>query len=428
MANENQYWSKELETMPQERLKEHHLDRAKKQLKYAYKNSPYYKKSFNEAGVKPEDIKSFEDYQKGIPFISKPKIMEIQAQNPPLGDLLAADPEDLSQLFYAPGPIIYPFTQEDWVCVVEGAARALFTMGARKDDIVDCTVNYNWVIAGKLLDDAMKMAGTAVIPGGVGMTRTHIEVMKLTNCTILFGFPTFCQQLAETAMEMGLDPNKDLSVRLVQVFGEVRTEAGKKALGEAFGAKVRELYGTADLGIVAAECPEGGGMHLDPDVLVEILDPQTGQPVTWGESGEICGCDFSRKAMPIIRYRTGDITEGLNLEPCSCGRTTPRLKRILGRVGDIPRIKGMFISPRQIDNVLDNYPELGKYQIIVERPKLRDELTIKIEYKEPLNLEGIKERLVNDLKVAIRVTPQLELVKKGTILEDAPLVDDRRKV
>ncbi|MEW6615174.1 MAG: AMP-binding protein [Thermodesulfobacteriota bacterium] len=428
MANEYEYWSKELETMPQERLREHQLGRLKKQLKYAYKNSPYYKKSFNEAGVKPEDIKSFEDYQKGIPFISKPQLIEIQARNQPFGGLLAVEPKELSQLFYAPGPIIYPFTWKEWGYVIEVVARALFTMGARKDDIVDCTVNYNWVIAGMLLGDGMKMVGCAVLPGGVGMTRTHIEVMKLTKCSLIFGFPTFCQQLADTAIEMGIAPDKDLSIRLVQVFGEVRTEAGKKALGEAFGANVRELYGTADLGIVAAECSESGGMHLDPDVLVEILDPHTGQPVAWGESGEICGCDFNRKAMPIIRYRTGDITEGLNLEPCSCGRTTPRIKRILGRVGDIPRIKGMFISPRQIDNVLDNYPELGKYQIIVERPKLRDELTIKIEYKKAVNLEGITERLVNDLKVAIRVTPQLELVKKGIIPEDAPLVDDRRKV
>lgn len=428
MVKEREYWSIELETMPEERLRDHQLERLKKQLHYAYMNSPYYKRSFDEAGVRIKDIQSFEDYRSSIPFISKPKIIEIQAQNPPFGDLLAVDPKKLNQLFYAPGPIIYPFTPEEWSSIVESSARGLYTMGVRKDDIADCTVNYNWVIAGKLLDDAMKKVGCAVLPGGVGMTKTHIELIQLTNCSVIFGFPTFCQQLAETAKEMGLDPDKDLSIKLVQVFGEVRTDSGKKALGETFGAMVRELYGTADLGIVATECPEGGGMHLDPDVFVEILDPNTGKPIPWGESGEICGCDFSRKAIPIIRYRTGDITEGLNLEPCPCGRTTPRLKKILGRVGDIPRIKGMFISPRQIDNILENYPELGKYQIIVDRPGIRDELTIKIEHKEAIPLEEIKGRLIDDLRVAIRVTPEIELVEKGAIPDSEPLVDDRRKV
>ncbi|MFH1623769.1 MAG: AMP-binding protein [Pseudomonadota bacterium] len=428
MAKGNDYWSKELETMPQDKLKEFQLEGLKKQLQHAYENSLYYRKSFDEAGVRPEDIKSFEDYQKGIPFISKPQIIEIQDQNPPFGDLLAVDPKTLNQIFYAPGPIVYPHTREDWDHIVEGAARGLFAMGARQDDIANCTINYNWVIAGKLLDGGFQRVGCTVLPGGVGMTRTHVEVMKLVNCSLLFGFPTFCQQIGETAKEMGLDPKRDLSTRLVQVFGEVRTEAGKKALGETFGAQVRELYGTADLGIVAAECDESGGMHLDPDTFVEILDPQTERHVTPGESGEICGSNFGRKAMPIIRYRTGDITEGLNLEPCSCGRTAPRLKQILGRVGDIPRIKGMFISPRQIDNVIDNYPELGRYQIIVERPKLRDELTVKIEYKEAINIEDVKTKLIDDLRVAIRVTPEVELVEKGTLPENAPLVEDRRKV
>ena len=428
MGANNIYWSKELETASQEKLNEHQFARLIEQVRYAYENSRCYKKSFDAAGVKPDDISAIEDYQEAVPFISKPRIMEIQAQNPPYGDLLAVDPKKLTQIFYAPGPIIYPFVPEDWISTVEGAARALFTMGARSHDLTDCTVNYNWVIAGKLLDNAMQRVGSTVLPGGVGMTQTHVELMKLTKCSILFGFPTFCQQLAITAQEMAIDPDKDLNVRLVHVFGEVRTEAGKKALGDSFGASVRELYGTADLGIVAAECEEGGGMHLDPDTFVEILDPQAGKPVALGESGEICGCDFDRKAMPIIRYRTGDITEGLNLEPCPCGRTTPRLKRILGRVGDIPRIKGMFISPRQIDNILDNYPELGKYQIIVERPNIKDELIIKIEYEKERDITGLRETLINDLRTSIRVTPDVELVEKGTFPENAPLVDDRRKV
>ncbi|MDY6970506.1 MAG: AMP-binding protein, partial [Spirochaetota bacterium] len=347
MTIEFKYWNKELETMPHNSLKEYQLGRLQNQLIYAYQNSPYYKNSFDETGVKPEDIKSFEDYQKYIPFISKSEIIEIQEQRPPCGDLTAVTAVEFAHLFNAPGPIFYPFTEEDWSNYIESASRAFFTMGVTKDDIVNSTIDFSWELAGHLVDDALKRIGCQILPGGVVLTDSHIENIKTNNCSVFLGFPTVCQQLGDKTLEMGFDPQHDFSIKMILVFGEVRTESGKRELADLFRASVREFYAVAELGIIGSECTEGGGMHISPDVFIEILNPNTGEPVTPGEGGEICGCDLFRKAMPVIHYRTGDITEGLNLEPCSCGRTTPRLKRILGRVGDIPRVRGVFISPKQ---------------------------------------------------------------------------------
>jgi phenylacetate-CoA ligase len=167
-------------------------------------------------------------------------------------------------------------------------------------------------------------------------------------------------------------------------------------------------------------------MHLSDDHVVEVIDPATGAHVDEGTSGELVVSDVWRQAMPIIRYRTGDLTEGLNLEPCPCGRTAPRMKRIIGRVSDIPRIKGMFVVPRHVQNVLNRYPELGRYQLIVDRPAHQDELTIKIALNEPVNQEDLGRRLSAEIREAIRLAARLEFVDPDNLPEGAPLVEDRR--
>jgi phenylacetate-CoA ligase len=200
-------------------------------------------------------------------------------------------------------------------------------------------------------------------------------------------------------------------------------------LGEPFGGiQIREQYGTAEVGMIANECEFGGGMHLSDDHVVEVIDPVTGSHVNEGASGEFVVSDIWQQAMPIIRYRTGDLTEGLNLEPCPCGRTAPRMKRIIGRVSDIPRIKGMFVVPRNVQNVLDRYPQLGRFQLLVDRPARQDELTIKIVCRQPLDQDVLGRRLVAEIRDAIRLTATVEFVDSHTLPEGMPLIEDRRKV
>jgi phenylacetate-CoA ligase len=169
-------------------------------------------------------------------------------------------------------------------------------------------------------------------------------------------------------------------------------------------------------------------MHLSDDHVVELIDPATGKHMEEGSSGELVISDVWRQAMPILRYRTGDLAEGLNLEPCPCGRTAPRLKRIIGRVSDIPRIKGMFVVPRNIQQVLDRYPALGRFQIIIDRPARQDELTLKITHTQPVDAEALSRHLVAEVREAIRLTAAIELVEPEGIPEGAPLIVDRRNV
>jgi phenylacetate-CoA ligase len=428
MVEEQRYWDTETETMSRDKLLEYQWSKLLPQLRYAYNNAPYYRRSFEEAGVKIDDIKKVEDYYERVPFLSKTQIIENQRTNPPFGDLLAVKPEDLSRIYIAPGPLVLSFTKGEYDVLTAMIAKVFYMCGVQGRDIVNVTTGYHWVIAGTVIDEAFRKIGCAVMPGGPGMSKMHIEMMKLVKVTVLMGFTMFVLQLAETAKEMGIDPSEELSLRLLVVAGDVRTENTKGKLEKTFGTEVREAYGTADLGLIAAECPEGGGMHLYEEILVEVIDPKTGKQVPFGEGGEIVASDIVRKAMPIIRYRTGDITEGLNLEPCPCGRSTPRLKRILGRNSDIAKVKGMFINPSEIESVIKRHPELGRFQIIVDRPKLLDELAIKIEFNKTVDKEKMEGFLVNELKEVIRLKSNVVLVEEGTIPQDAGVLDDRRKV
>jgi len=411
-----------------EELAQYQLNKVLLHLKYSYDKSPFYRRKFDEVGIKPEDIKTLEDYYQKVPFITKEEIIEAQGKNPPFGDMLAVDRKELSRLYWSPGPITSPFIKEDYDETAESIGKAYNKiLGIGKGDIVDYTGTYNWVV-GTLLDEAFRKTGAAVIPGGAGMTDTHLDVAKRLKTTVIFGFPTFLLRMEERAEEMGIDLKKDLFIRTIISGGEVLSLEGKNKLREAFGAQLSEIYGVADFPTAAIECPYGGGMHVLDDCVFEIIDPETSAHVPPKEGGEIVVTELVRKAHPIIRYRTEDLTEGLNLEPCPCGNPALRLKRILGRRGDIPRVKGLFISPKEITQVLAKYPELGQFQMIVERPTIADELTIRIEYKKPIAIEDMKGRLVSEFKEAIRIMTKVDFVPEGAIPEGAKLVEDRRKV
>ena len=426
---DGRFWNRDTETLPRAQQQAHQWHLLREQLRYAYDHSPYYRRHFGAAGANPHQFQSLADYFASIPFLKKEDIIADQAQHPPYGRFLAVHPDEIVRLYVSPGPIVWPFTAAGYRRYCEAFAKGVYVCGARHSDIVDVTPNYAWVPAGTFMDEGYRLLGAAVLPGSVGMSDFHVEVMKLARVTIIHAFTTFLAQLGEVVKQKGYDPRKDLAVRLGIIGGEIRSEAARRALGEPFGdIQIREQYGTAEVGMIASECQFGGGMHLSDDHVVEVIDPATGTHVDEGQSGELVVSDVWRQAMPIIRYRTGDLTEGLNLDPCPCGRTAPRLKRIIGRVSDIPRIKGMFVVPRHVQQVLDRYPEVGRFQLIVDRPVHQDELTVKVALRQSTDHEVLGRRLSAEIRDAIRLTAMVEFVDPENLPKGAPLIEDRRKI
>jgi phenylacetate-CoA ligase len=426
---DGRFWNRHTETLPRAQQREYQWQILLRQLRYAYDHSPYYRRRFDDAGANPHQFVALTEYFERTPFLKKEDIIEDQAKAPPHGSFLAVHPDEIVRLYVSPGPIVWSFTAEGYRRYCEAFAKGVYVCGARPSDIVDVTPNYAWVPAGTFMDDGYRQLGAAVLPGGVGMSDFHVEVMKLAKVTIIHAFTTFLAQLGEVVKQKGYDPHRDLAVRLGIIGGEIRSESARRALGEPFGGiQIREQYGTAEVGMIANECEFGGGMHLSDDHVVEVIDPATGKHVDEGAGGELVVSDIWRQAMPIIRYRTGDLTEGLNLEPCPCGRSTPRMQRIIGRASDIPRIKGMFVVPRHVQNVLDRYPELGRFQLLVDRPVRQDELTIKIVLKQPVDRDVLGRRLVAELRDAIRLAAAVEFVDAQDLPDGMPLIEDRRKV
>jgi phenylacetate-CoA ligase len=383
-------------------------------------SSPFYRERLAEAGVTPKDLHSLEALR-SVPPLSKSEIIADQAADPPYGTMLGAPEADVVRQYIGPGPQTTYFTAGDYNATVDNAAWAFWTMGFRREDVVDNTIMYHWVIAGTTIDEAYRRIGCAVIPGGIGNPQMHLDVMKWSKVTGLFSFPTFLDEIGAKATELGIDPARELNLRVSCISGELRSADAKERMEAFWGMKVRELYGGAEVPFTAAESDCGGGMHLNPDFIFEVVHPETREPVAAGEPGVLVVTDLQKQAYPMIRYFTSDITEFYDPAPCECGRTTGKIGRILGRHGDIPRVKGLFLVPTQVKEALSHAGVDAPFQLVVERPGNQDVLTIKIEGEVDAHAAA------RSVKETTRLTPTIESVPVGA-LEGAPVLDDRRKV
>lgn len=386
---------------------------------YAYEHAPAVRRIFDDAGLAPSDVQSVDDLAK-VPITRKDELIELQRDNPPFGGFLGVPVSQLKRVFQSPGPLYDPEGREAdywrW-------AQALKAAGFEAGDIVQNTVAYHLTPLGFMFDGALRALGCVVVPAGPGNTETQLQIIRELGVTGFTGVPSYLMTLIERAEEQGLDWQADVGLTKAFVAAEPFPPSLRQAFAER-GITAREGYGTADTGNLGFECEEADGWHIPPDVVVQVIDLNTGEPVAAGEEGEIV-VTLLEETYPLIRFGTGDLS-ALNAEACACGRTTPRLVGWLGRVGQAAKVRGMFVHPRQLDQIMERFSAVARYQAVVDRPGTLDELTVRLEPAPGADLEGQLAGIGEALRDVIKVRADLEVVSPGTLPDDASLIEDRR--
>ena len=416
------FFKKTLETMDSEKRFEYLNRRLRGVVQYAYTHSLAIKNKMDAAGVKPRDIRTVRDLEK-LPVTKKSELMELHKKNPPLGGFEGIPLHALRRIYVSPGPLYEPGeTEYDEL----GWAQGMSAAGFRPGDIAINTFSYHMVpFAIQMVDNSLFKIGCITIPTGVGNTEQQVNILKNLKVKAFCGTPSFLLNLAEKAEEMGLDLKKDLILRVGFVAAEMLSESLRSELEERFGMVIRQGYGTADIRCLGYECMEKSGMHIPDDKIVEIVDPQTGKQLGPGKTGEIVATTFNR-FYPLIRFGTGDLSV-LTETPCPCGRTSRRLLKILGRVDQATKVRGLFVHPGQVDEVALRYPQIAKYQVVVRREKHKDEMIFRIELKEELTqVEKLKEKIEGSIRDMVKIRGDVQFVPKGTIPVGAKKIEDQR--
>lgn len=404
----------------------YYLERVQVQAKYSYEHSPAMKAKFDKAGVKPADILSLHDLEH-IPITHKDDLIDMRSADPPWGGLLGIEAKKIPKIFMSPGPIYDPMPAKEDDEFFLRIQKALYTAGFREGDIAVNTWAYHMVPAGHWYEEGLRRLGVTVIPMGTGNTDLQVRVLQDMKATGWLGSSSFFMNILEYAEKSGLDPRKDFSLRVLYAGGEMGGGPMRKLFQEKYGFPSFDAYGTADSGIIAYECGQKTGMHIAEELFVEIVDPATGRQLGQDEIGEVVVTPFI-KTYPLFRFGTGDLSSFTNTV-CPCGRTSLRLPRIMGRSGDAVRVRGMFVHPRQTDEVISRFKEVAGYQFIVTRPASRDEMILRVELKEELaDREDWEKRIKSAIQDTCKVKcDMIETVRPGIIATGAKKVLDKRK-
>jgi len=385
---------------------------------HAWKRAPGLRRALDESGIRPGKVRGLDDLAR-LPVLRKDDLPRLQAADPPFGGLLGVEPGRLARIFMSPGPMYDPQgdAEDYW-----RFRHALAAAGFRKGDIAHNAASYHLTPLGFMLDAAARSLGCAVIPAGVGQTELQVRVAHHVGATCYLGLPSFLHTLLGKAREAGTP----LRFEAAFVLAEMLPESLRAELEGNFGVRVLQGYGTADLGCLAYECPEKGGWHVHPEVIVEVLDVASGAPAERDQPGEVVATLFD-KAYPLLRFATGDLSMLGADERCPCGRTAPKLKGLLGRVGDGVKVKGMFVRGGQVAEVLKRFPEVKRFQAVVTREGQKDVLEYQVELDVPAAGEaGLLARIAEALREEVKVRGEVRTVPGGSIPEGAKRIDDRR--
>ena len=415
------YFNQAMETMPPGEREDYHNDLLRGFIQYAHRHSPRVREIFRAAAIIPEDIRRVRDLEK-IPITEKASLISLQKKEPPFGGLLTTPHNRLRRIYLAPGPILVPEARQSRYWRWEAA---FYAAGFRKGDIVQVTLSYHLTPGGWMLEEPLHSLGCTVIAGGVGNLDSQVKIMHELGVTGFVGMPGFLLSIGDHAEKLGLDLKKDLSLEVSFLTIELLTESMRNSIEKRFGMVARQGYGTAEVGAIAYECIENRGMHIADDLILEIVDPETGKGLGPGETGEVVVTLFN-KAYSLIRFGTGDLSY-YDDRPCPCGRTSARLPRLVGRVDQATKLRGVFIHPSQTDQLMSRYPEIKKYQVVITREEKGDEMTFHIELEdEHIDKERLKTRLQAAIKETLKLRGKVECIPKGSIPEGTKTIEDRR--
>jgi phenylacetate-CoA ligase len=397
------YWDEKFETMPVPELEKFQLRKLKETVAWVYERVPFYRRRLDEKGITPNAIKSLADIAK-LPFTVKTDLRD----NYPFG-LCAVPLTEVVRVHASSGttgkPITGPYTAEDLDQWTECMARNLWAAGVRPGDIAQNAYGHGLFTGGLGFHQGLSRLGCAVVPTSSGLTERQITIMKDFGVTALFCTPSYALTIAERAEELKVDL-RAMPLR-VGVFGaEPWSTAMRVEIEERMGIKAQEAYGLTELGGpgVGFDCVAQSGIHLNEDhYLAEIVDPQTLEPLPLGEKGELVFTSLQRRAMPMVRYRTKDITR-LYRETCPCGRTFLKMDKIFGRSDDMLIISGVNVFPSQIESLLLEIPEVEpQYRLVVRKKGYLDQLTIQVEGKKEVYDAGPEKRLEVGAKVSAHI-------------------------
>ena len=423
-----EYWQPKFELMGRKELRELQLKRLKKTAHRVYDNVPFYAKKFNEAGVKPSDIKTLDDLKK-LPFTKKNDLRDTY----PFG-LFAVPMNKVSRIHASSGTsgksTVVGYTANDLKTWADLMARCFFMAGIRPGDVFQNAANYGLFTGGLGIHAGAERLGCTVVPSGTGSTQKQIEMIRDFGVTAMHATPSYALYIAETARKMGIEPGS-LPLR-IGVFGaEPWSVNTRKELEKAFGIKAYDSYGLSEMmgPGVAFECTEQNGLHIWEDAfIVEVLD-KNGEQCAPGEKGELTLTTLCKEALPLVRYRTGDITMLMDSE-CGCGRTSCRITKFYGRSDDMLVIRGLNVFPSQIEHVLMAMPEVGEYfQVVLERVNFMDEMTVKVEMSDKAfsgelgDLKKVTGTVAKRLKDTLNLRTNVVLVEKGSL----PRVEGKSK-
>lgn len=415
----NEYWQPELETMPREELRKLQVKKLRDTINVALK-SPMYKKRLGELGITADSINCVEDIRK-IPFTTKNDLRN----NYPFG-LVGGDLKDAIRIHSSSGttghPTVVAYSRHDIDSWANMIARSMYMVGCRNTDVFQNSSGYGMFTGGLGFQYGAEKLGAVTLPAGAGNSKRQIMFIKDFGTTCLHAIPSYAIRLAEVFKEEGVDP-RSTKLRTLFIGAEPHTEEQRRRIERLLGVKAYNSFGMTEMNGpgVAFECKEQNGMHLwEDNYIIEIIDPDTLEPVPDGEMGEMVLTTLDRDMMPILRYRTRDLTRIITGE-CPCGRTHRRIDRIKGRTDDMFIIKGVNVFPMQVEKILVKYPGLGSnYLITLETIDDNDVMTVEVELDDITSdaypeLQKMTKDIQRALKDEILLTPKVKLVKKGSL-------------